>query len=119
MQVLGLPGNPTSSTVCAVLFLRPLLRALHGEPDAGADPTRPARLGADMAAQRRRGRTTCAARSRATRDGRLVATPAASQDSSLVKVMARADGLIVRRRTRPAARAGDACRVIAFERLKV
>ena len=33
MRVLGLPGNPTSSAVCAVLFLRPLIRALHGEPD--------------------------------------------------------------------------------------
>ena len=31
MRVLGLPGNPTSSMVCAILFLRPLLRALHGE----------------------------------------------------------------------------------------
>ena len=48
--VLGLPGNPTSSTVCAILFLRPLIMALHGEPDPGADPTRPARLAVDMKA---------------------------------------------------------------------
>ena len=50
MRVLGLPGNPTSSTVCAVLFLRPLLRALHGEPDPGADPSQPARLAVDLPA---------------------------------------------------------------------
>ena len=50
MRVLGLPGNPTSSMVCAILFLRPLLRALHGEPDAGADPSRPGRLAADLPA---------------------------------------------------------------------
>ena len=45
MRVLGLPGNPTSSTVCAVLFLRPLLRALHGEgrPGRRPEPTRPPR----------------------------------------------------------------------------
>ena len=36
MRILGLPGNPTSSMVCSILFLRPLLRALHGEPDPGA-----------------------------------------------------------------------------------
>ncbi len=42
MRVLGLPGNPTSSMVCSILFLRPLLRALHGEPEPGADP-KPAR----------------------------------------------------------------------------
>ena len=50
MRVLGLPGNPTSSMVCAILFLRPLLRALHGEPDAGADPSQPARLAVDLRA---------------------------------------------------------------------
>ena len=44
MSVLGLPGNPTSSTVCAILFLRPLLRALVGDAEAGADPSEPARL---------------------------------------------------------------------------
>ena len=37
MRVLGLPGNPTSSMVCAILFLRPLLLALQGQADAGGD----------------------------------------------------------------------------------
>ena len=46
MRVLGLPGNPTSSAVCGVLFLRPLLRALLGDPNAGADESEPARLAA-------------------------------------------------------------------------
>ena len=50
MRVLGLPGNPTSSVVCAILFLRPLLRALHGEPEPGADPSQPARLAVDLPA---------------------------------------------------------------------
>ena len=53
MRVLGLPGNPTSSAVCAMLFLRPLLRALLGDPAAGADPSEPARLAVDAAGQRR------------------------------------------------------------------
>jgi molybdopterin molybdotransferase len=30
--VLGLPGNPASAIVCAVLFLRPLIAAMSGEP---------------------------------------------------------------------------------------
>ena len=50
MRVLGLPGNPTSSAVCGVLFLRPLLRALLGDPAAAADPSEPARLAAAMPA---------------------------------------------------------------------
>ena len=50
MRILGLPGNPTSSMVCSILFLRPLLRALHGESDPGADPSQTARLAVDLPA---------------------------------------------------------------------
>ncbi len=113
LRVLGLPGNPTSSTVCAVLFLRPLLKALHGEPDPGADPTRPARLAVDVKANGpRQDYQRCALARDA--EGRLVATPVELQDSSLVKVMALADGLIVRAPNAAAAQAGEPCRVIAL-----
>jgi molybdopterin molybdotransferase len=118
MRVLGLPGNPTSSMVCAILFLRPLLRALHGEPEAGADPSGPGRLGADVPANGPR-QDYMRARLSQDREGILVATPSASQDSSLVKTMAEADGLIVRPPRAPAAKAGEACRIIAFEPLVI
>ncbi len=118
MRVLGLPGNPTSSTVCAILFLRPLLRALHGEPEAGADPARPGRLAVGLPANGPRQDYMRASFSRDA-DGILVATPAESQDSSLVKTMARADGLIVRAPRAEPAKAGDPCRVIAFEGIGV
>src|SRR5271163_1424559 len=116
MRVLGLPGNPTSSMVCAILFLRPLLRALHGEPDAAADPSEPGRLGADLLVNGPRQDYMRATLSRGA-DGLPVATPSASQDSSLVKTMARADGLIVRPPRAEAAKAGEVCRIIAFEAL--
>ncbi len=118
MRVLGLPGNPTSSMVCAILFLRPLLRALHGEPDAGADPSEPGRLGADLPANGPRQDYMRATLARSA-DGLRVATPSASQDSSLVKTMARADGLIVRPPRAEAAKAGEACRIITFEGLGI
>ncbi len=118
MRVLGLPGNPTSSTVCAVLFLRPLIRALHGEPDPGGDLSQPARLAVDLPANGVRQDYIRASLARGA-DGILVATPAASQDSSLVKTMARADGLIIRAPHAPSAKAGNACRVIPFEGLAV
>ncbi len=118
MRVLGLPGNPTSSMVCAILFLRPLLRALHGEPDAGADPSRPGRVAVDLPPNGpRQDYMRCSLALGA--EGVLTATPAALQDSSLVKVMARADGLIVRPPRAEAAAAGDPCRLIAFEGLAV
>ena len=52
-------------------------------------------------------------------DGVVRATPVALQDSSLVKMMARADGLIVRPPNAPPAQAGDPCRVIVFDELGV
>ena len=118
MRVVGLPGNPTSSTVCAVLFLRPLIRALHGEPDPGADLSDAARLAVDLPANGLRQDYMRASLGRGP-DGILVATPAANQDSSLVKTMARADGLIVRAPHAEPAKAGDACRVIPFHGLGV
>ncbi len=52
-------------------------------------------------------------------DGILIAIPSASQDSSLVKTMARADGLIVRAPQAAPVKAGEACRIIAFEGLGI
>src|SRR3954471_9008483 len=47
MHVLGLPGNPVSSYVCAVLFLIPLIRRLCGRSDVEPAPE-PALLGCDL-----------------------------------------------------------------------
>ncbi len=47
MHVLGLPGNPVSSYVCAFLFLVPLIRRLSGRSDL-ALPTESALLGVDL-----------------------------------------------------------------------
>jgi molybdopterin molybdotransferase len=118
MRILGLPGNPTSSMVCAILFVRPLLRALHGEPDAGADPSEPARLAVDAPANGVRQDYMRASLTPGA-DGVLVAAPVAAQDSSLVKTMARAEGLIVRPPHAEPAKAGALCRVIPLHGLGV
>ncbi len=109
--VLGLPGNPTSSTLCALLFLRPLVRALLGDPAAGADPSEPARLAVALPAN---GPRRDYARATLTHDigGLDLATPIASQDASLVKAFARADALLARAPNAPAAAAGEVCRII-------
>jgi molybdopterin molybdotransferase len=118
MRVLGLPGNPTSSMVCSILFLRPLLRALHGEPNPGADPSQPGRLAVDVPANGVRQDYMRALLSQSA-EGVLVATPVSAQDSSLVRMMAGADGLIVRAPHAAPAKAGDSCRVIPFHGLRV
>jgi molybdopterin molybdotransferase len=116
MQVLGLPGNPVSSVVCAILFLSPLLRKLVGDPLAGADISEPARLGVDLAANDFRQDYLRAKLSQAA-NGELIATPFALQDSSLVKLLARADALVIRAPDAPAAKAGEACRAIRLDSL--
>ena len=45
--MLGLPGNPVSAMVCAILFLQPLLRAMQGDPNP-APRLRHARLGCPL-----------------------------------------------------------------------
>ena len=105
ISVLGLPGNPTSATVCAVLFLRPLIRALLGDPAAAADPSEPARLGAALPAVGER-KDYLRAVLTADGGGAITATPIADQDSSLAKALARADALLVRATRRAARRGG-------------
>lgn len=109
-SILGLPGNPVSALVTARLFLTPLLRAMQGDPAAGADPTRPARLGVDIDANDER-QDYVRARAEWREDG-WVATPLPSQDSSVLRALAGADALIVRPPHAPAQKAGARCRAI-------
>ena len=111
MLILGLPGNPVSAVVCAILFLIPLIRALCGDPRAGADPSEPARLATDLSANDSRQDYLRAA---LTRDaaGPLVATPFPRQDSSMLRVLADAECLVIRAPFAPEAKAGEDCRVI-------
>ncbi len=108
-RVLGLPGNPVSSIVCAMLFLSPLIAALLGQ--AQTDPTESATLGGDLAANDSRQDYIRARLS--TRRGELpAAIPLPVQDSAMLGVLATADCLIVRHPEAKAAKAGDACRII-------
>jgi molybdopterin molybdotransferase len=99
VPLLGLPGNPASVGVCAVLFVRTALCALLGlDP---APPEVPAVLGAPLGANdRRQDYLRASAVWRA--DGRLEALPAARQDSSMLATFARADCLIKRAPFAPA-----------------
>jgi molybdopterin molybdotransferase len=115
--LLGLPGNPVSALVCAVVFLIPALRRLSGLP-AGPVETRSALLGRDMAANDRRQDYVRAELSRDS-SGRLVASPFPVQDSSMLATLARADGLVVRVPHAPAAPAGSAVEVVELSSLGV
>ncbi|WP_420409275.1 gephyrin-like molybdotransferase Glp [Hoeflea sp.] len=109
LRVLGLPGNPASSLVCAHLFLEPLITRLAGRPDPKR--IRKAVLGTelpenDLRQDYLRGDLTEDA------SGTLTATPMPRQDSSLMKVFADARCLIIRPPFAPAGKPGAPCEVL-------
>src|SRR6266576_1032860 len=109
-HVLGLPGNPVSAYVCAVLFLVPLIRRLCGRNDV-APALETARLGCDLPANDERADYLRAVLT-AGPDGIPVAMPAPVQDSSMLMPLAQADCLLVREPFAPAAKAGERCAII-------
>lgn len=98
-RVLGLPGNPASALVCAHLFLAPLINPASGHKLS------PAALGTDLPAN---GPRTSFLRAQASIDesGRLIATAAKNQDSSLLTPFLTANCLIARAPNTPALPAG-------------
>ena len=107
--VLGLPGNPVSTMVCALLFLRPLITAMLG--CAEPTPRARARLVVDMGANDTREDYV---RAEASRDptGELLVRPFPVQDSSMLSLLARSDCLIVRPPHAPAAAAGTLVEIL-------
>ncbi|HEV7433817.1 MAG TPA: gephyrin-like molybdotransferase Glp [Pseudorhizobium sp.] len=108
MQVLGLPGNPVASLVCSLLFLEPLVRTLSHLPERRREAD--AIAAHDLAAN---GQRQDYLRAKLTAgDGRLLAEAFAKQDSSMMKVLANSDALIVRPPHAPALKAGAPCPVL-------
>jgi molybdopterin molybdotransferase len=110
MHVLGLPGNPVSSFVCAFLFLVPLIRRLMGRADLERVPET-AVLGSDLPENDERA-DYLRARLTDGPDGRPVATAFPLQDSSMLTPLAAADCLLIREPHAPPARAGSACAIL-------
>jgi molybdopterin molybdotransferase len=108
---LGLPGNPVSSYVCAVLFLQPLIAGLLGISFSQRLET--VRLANPLHANDSRQDYL---RARLFwRDGTRMAEPFAIQDSSMQSALAAADALIVRHPFSPAAHAGESVEVLLLD----
>ena len=87
--MVGLPGNPVSTMVCALIFLKPAIERLSGlDPVANAPVT--ARLAVPLSANDRRQDYLRATLARAS-DGELEAKPFEKQDSSMMSLLARSD----------------------------
>ena len=109
--LLGLPGNPVSALVCAILFLKPAIATM-----LGASSTRDlmkARLASPLPAN---GTREDYIRTRIVmRDGEPWAEPFPVQDSSMQKALAQCDALIVRAVGAPGVSAGESVDVLMLE----
>jgi molybdopterin molybdotransferase len=115
VPVLGLPGNPVSAMVCAILFLLPALARLSGLP-AAPPPITTGVLGKAVAANDHRAdhlRSTVATDAA----GRLVVTPFPVQDSAMLRRLALADALVLRAPHAPALPEGAEVPVIRLDAL--
>lgn len=108
MIVLGLPGNPVSAFVTALLFARPVVSAL-----AGAGTPLPRRVIARLASPLpANGDRVDHLRARMTNDGAL---PVGPNDSAALGGLATADCLIVRPPNAPPANRGDEAPTILLD----
>jgi len=106
--ILGLPGNPVSAYVTALIFLLPLIARLGG----AAEPlprTRTVPLGAALPANGSRQDYM-----RARIEGGRAFAPD-GQDSAALAALAAADGLIVRAPHAPAAAIGDSAEMLMLD----
>jgi molybdopterin molybdotransferase len=110
--MMGLPGNPVSSLVCGLLFLKPAIERLTGVTLADPPPLK-ARLAIPLPANDRRQDYLRATLSRAA-DGSIEVRPFEKQDSSMMSLLARSDCLVVRPPHAPAAQAGDNVEIVPF-----
>jgi len=103
--MLGLPGNPVSTVVCAIIFMLPAIERMLGIATS-RQPKLNARLKTPLAGNDRR-EDYLRAKLEHNDNGSLIAVPFAKQDSSMQSRMAKADCLIIRAPQAPPAAAGD------------
>ncbi|MEB2843490.1 molybdopterin molybdenumtransferase MoeA [Rhizobiales bacterium RZME27] len=109
MQVLGLPGNPVASLVCSLLFLEPTLRKLAHLPERKREAealTSRTLAGNDLRQDFLRAKLS------RNDDGKLVADAYGKQDSSMMKILAQSDCLVIRPPHAPELPEGSPCPVI-------
>ena len=108
IPLLGLPGNPVSTAVCALIFLRPALT--HMVRGNETSPVLMVPLGVNLDKNDHR-QDYIRANLEDSSNGQII-LPASRQDSSMMSVLAQANALIVRPPNDTAKQAGDMVKVM-------
>ena len=110
-RVLGLPGNPVSTMVCALLFLKPAMDRMRARP-ATWSATEPARLAVDVKPNdQREDYVRCQAHPAAPTAASLV-EPHRSRTAPCCRCWRGVNALLVRPPHDPARKAGDIVQII-------
>ena len=107
--LLGVPGNPVSALVCAMVFLRPAIATMLAVDNGGGPET--AVLGIDLEANDQR-QDYLRARLEPGPNGELVATPFARQDSSMLSTLTASGCLVIRPPHAGPAKAGERAEIL-------
>jgi molybdopterin molybdotransferase len=111
-RIIGLPGNPVSALICARIFLKPLIEQFLGGP--AQDIPLKAALALPMRANDQR-QEYARARLDHGKDGGLIARPYPAQDSSMLRLLADSNCLIIRPPFAEAASAGTEVPVLLLD----
>lgn len=109
--MLGLPGNPVSATVCAELFLRPMLRKLAGLPPENR--VQQATLATDTGPTGPRAHYMRARLEPGAPLPRV--TPFDNQDSAMLSLLSQADCLLIRPLGDGPRRAGETVEILPLD----
>ncbi|WP_419715230.1 gephyrin-like molybdotransferase Glp [Kiloniella laminariae] len=108
--MIGLPGNPVSTLVCAYIFARPALKKMTGL-DPYQQQTEKAVLETSLEANDKRQDYLRASLTR-NKDGQLSVTPFQRQDSSMLNLLRQANCLVIRPPFAPAAEKAEEVDII-------
>jgi molybdopterin molybdotransferase len=111
--LIGLPGNPVSSMICAIIYIRPALERMLGL-EVAERPRATAALGCDLAPNDRR-QDYLRARFERGPDGETRVHAFEVQDSSMLSRLAHADCLIVRPPFARAAKEGERVPILPLD----
>jgi molybdopterin molybdotransferase len=113
LTVFGMPGNPVSTGVCSMLYLKRAMMVMLGI-DIN-EPVQTAVLGEDLAENDLR-QDYLRARLKISDDGERIAMPFSRQDSAMQARFAEADCLIVRKPHAQALKAGERVEILTLNR---
>ncbi len=116
--IFGLPGNPVSAFIGALLFIAPALQKMQGRSDEdAAPPIMQAMLACALPSEGKRSHYRRAKIYQRNNDATLYAEALPQQDSAQLKMLSEADGLILCPANSPAKKSGEIVDIILFSQM--